>query len=435
MIFLIDYITSATFWAFMLWLAWSQYRGHNFNVRSFIALFLGIGLGCAFKSVILRYHVVHLPYLESALSFVANAYIDLLKMLIVPLIITSIINAVANLRQHQGRYLTEISLKSVAILLIMTAISAWIGFAIAAWMHLGEDLNLSGHVLNMPVVHQDLAQTFLSMLPSNPIKAMAANNVIAVVVFALFLGVAVIQAHRLDKAKTDAFVGFIESAFHVVKRLAAMVISLTPYGVLALLIEMVMQQGLSTLMEMIHYVGAIYLAMLFVLGMHFLILLYFKVTPARYLKNVWRALFVAFTTRSSFGTLPVTMSSLSDRMKVAPSVANFVPGIGATLGMNACAGIFPAMVVVMTLNYIGQPITFEIFLLVGLFNMIASLGLSGLPGTAYVAAGVTLSSLGLPFTLIPLVQGVDPIVDMGRTMTNINGVMTTAIAVDKTTWE
>ena len=127
------------------------------------------------------------------------------------------------------------------------------------------------------------------------------------------------------------------------------------------------------------------------------------------------------------------MDALGNRLKLSESVSNFTPSIGATIGMNACAGIYPAMLDVMTLTIMGEPITWQIILLVGAINMIASLGVSGIPGTAFIAAGVTFATLGLPFNIIALVQGVDPIIDMGRTATNVNGVMTTAVITDRTT--
>ena len=174
-----------------------------------------------------------------------------------------------------------------------------------------------------------------------------------------------------------------------------------------------------------------YVAMILVFMMHSIILVACGYNPWDYLKKASTPLFVAFTTRSSFGTLPVTEETLRDKFKTSQVTATFVPSIGATIGMNACAGIFPAMLVVMTLAIMHQPLTPHLIFMVMLINAIASLGISGIPGTAYIAATVTLTSLNLPYAIIALVQGVDPIVDMGRTAVNVNGVMTTALVVDR----
>jgi uncharacterized protein len=213
--------------------------------------------------------------------------------------------------------------------------------------------------------------------------------------------------------------------------MANMIISLTPYGVMALMAHMSLTQGWGALQQMIAFVLAMYLAMLVVICMHSLLLLLVGVNPVSYFKNVYPALLVASTTRSSLGTMPVTMDVLRSKMKLSESISNFVPSLGATIGMNACAGIYPAMLVVMTVTILGMPITWELIMFIAFINMIGSLGVSGIPGTAFVAAGVVLSTLGLPYSIVALVQGIDPVIDMGRTATNVNAVMTTAVIVDR----
>ena len=153
--------------------------------------------------------------------------------------------------------------------------------------------------------------------------------------------------------------------------------------------------------------------------------------PIHYYKNVYQALLVAFTTRSSFGTLPVTEETLKNKLHLPQITASFVPSMGATIGMNACAGVFPAMLVITVLHILHQPLTPGIFFMVMAVNAMASLGVSGIPGTAFVAAAVTLTTLGLPYSVVGLVQGIDPIIDMGRTATNVNGAMTTAMVISK----
>jgi L-cystine uptake protein TcyP (sodium:dicarboxylate symporter family) len=157
-----------------------------------------------------------------------------------------------------------------------------------------------------------------------------------------------------------------------------------------------------------------------------------KQNPWDYLKKAYPPLFIAFTTRSSFGTLPVTEETLRNKFHTSQMVATFVPSIGATIGMNACAGVFPAMLVVMTLTIMHQPLTPYLICMIMFINSIASLGISGIPGTAYIAATVTLTSLNLPYAVVGLVQGIDPIIDMGRTATNVSGALTTALVVEAT---
>ncbi|MBK2125792.1 cation:dicarboxylate symporter family transporter [Fangia hongkongensis] len=406
----------------------AQLKGISFNLRAVSSLVIGVVFGIFVKTTA----DVPSESLISLLNFFSDTYISLLKMLIIPLVFTAIIHAIVNLRHHEGSYLTRMAFKSIAVILILTGISAVIGGFIGSIMHIGTGMHFDS-ALNMSHSNTSIVSTVVGMLPSNPIAAMVNNNVIAVVIFAAFLGVAALKLHKQDNKVAEPFIGVVHSTFFVAKKLANMIISLTPYGVIALMSLMTIEHGLSTLLQMINFIGAMYIAMIVVMIMHTILIVLSGVNPIFYYKSVWRALLVAFTTRSSFGTLPVTMDALSNRLKLSESVSNFTPSIGATIGMNACAGVYPAMLVVMTLAIMGEPITWQIILLVGAINMIASLGVSGIPGTAFVAAGVTFATLGLPFNIIALVQGVDPILDMGRTATNVNGTMTTAVITDKTT--
>ena len=412
----------------MIAFVWAQTRGISFNLRALSALIVGVLFGLLVKYLPNQTSVL----LDNMLSLVGGTYVSLLKMLIIPLVFTAIVHAIVNLRHHQGSYLTKMVIKAVTVILLLTGVSAVIGGLIGSWMHIGLGFGLSEQ-LRLPDHQANISSTILGMLPSNPIEAMTTNNVIAVVIFAAFIGFATLKLHQQEKQVSEPFIQFIHSTFFVAKKLANMIIALTPYGVLALMSEMTMDHGLTTLFQMGNFIIAMYIAMFVVLLMHTILISLCGVSPVFYYKQVWRALLVAFSTRSSFGTLPVTMDALGERLKVSESVANFTPSIGATIGMNACAGVYPAMLVIMILTILGEPITWQIILLVGAINMIASLGVSGIPGTAFIAAGVTFATLGLPFNIIALVQGVDPIIDMGRTATNVNGAMTTAVIVDRTT--
>ncbi len=413
-------------------LLFAQVKKVSFNVRALSSLVIGLGFGLILRTTVTD-GAAHLSDLVAILDFSGSIYVKLLMMLIIPLVFTAIVHSIVNLRGKKGSYLTKVAFKTVAILLLTTGVSAIIGSYVAQFFDIGHGLSIPGVVLDPSHSSAGILTTLLAMIPSNPVEAMANNNVIAVVIFAVLIGVATLQLHKQEEKIAEPFIGFIHSAFFVSKKLANMVISLTPYGVMALMTHMSLTQGWTTLHQMITFVGAMYIAMVIVLCMHIVLLLLVGVNPITYFKNVYRALLVAFTTRSSFGTMPVTMDALGNRMKLSESVSNFVPGVGATIGMNACAGVYPAMLVVMTMTILGMPITWETVLFIAFINMIASLGVSGIPGTAFVAAGVTLSTMGLPYSIVALVQGVDPIIDMGRTAVNVNAVMTTAVIVDKTT--
>lgn len=403
-------------------------RRKSLTYRVILAMLLGVGYG-----ILLKFSPANdlLIFIKQTLYFIGHAYLALLKMLVVPLILTSIIHAILNLGIGNDAEIKKMSLLTCGMLLGMTAIASLIGIGVGVWFHVGAGLSLPEIVDTPKHVYTGLVDTLLGMIPSNPIAIMADENTIAIVIFAVLLGIAARMLDSKDHDKMETFRQLIVSMFAIVKKLAVMVLGLTPYGILALISLLLFEQGTILLSGIANFIAAMYVAMAIVMVMHSLILWIVGYHPIAYFKKAYLPLFVAFTTRSSFGTLPVTEETLHNKFHTQQVTATFVPSVGATIGMNACAGIFPAMLVVMTLTILHQPLTLPLIGMVMFINAIASLGISGIPGTAYIAATVTLTSLHLPYSIIALVQGVDPIVDMGRTATNVNGVLTTALVVDK----
>lgn len=407
-------------------------KGVSFNKRTLLALVIGLGYGLVIQQFIPIIDPSWSSFLLEMICFFGSAYLALLKMLVIPLVLTSIVYSILRLGDIKGALLTRLATGSVGMLLGMTALASGIGIAVGVMFHVGQGLQLPSESMQPQHGNTDLVNTLVGMIPSNPVKIMAQENTVALVIFAVFVGVATVLVHRQDHQLSNTFKKFMESAFYIVKKMAVMVIALTPYGVLGLMTKMASHQGLNSLEGLADFIGAMYTAIALVIMMHVLFIsLVARQNPLTYFQKAYQALLVAFTTRSSFGTLPVTEETLTQKFKLPQMVGSFVPGLGATIGMNACAGVFPAMLVVMCMHILHMPIGLETVIMVMGVNMLASLGVSGIPGTAFIAAGVTLTTLGLPYAVVGIVQGIDPIVDMGRTATNINGTMTTALTVNR----
>lgn len=400
--------------------------------RLFIALLAGFAVGYLGRyAFVPKSEIKHM--IDIVLSLISGAYLTLLQMLVVPLVLFSIINSILHFTTfEQSRQLSRVSIRSVGLLLVMTSISSGIAMVLAMHWQVGEGLDFSGIHYQPKHQYESFVENILGLLPLNPLKAMVDGNTIAVAIFAVIVGLAALALHKTEPERVQRFKRIIESIFAVIKQMTRFVVRLTPYGVFALIASLVSSNGLETLTSLSQYVGIIFLAMLCVLIMHTLInWIVNGCSPVRYFRLAYTPLLVAFTTRSSFGTLPVTEETLTRKFKVNQLTASFVPSIAATLGMNACAGVFPGMVIAMTLMALGQPITGLIIFKVMLVSAIASLGVSGIPGTAFVAASAALNLLGLPYFMLGIVQSVDPLVDMGRTATNVNGAMTAALFADR----
>ena len=359
-----------------------------------------------------------------------NGYIALLKMIVIPLVFTSLVSAILRLSQKGMVEFSRSAVSFIVLLLLMTSISAGIGMGIADLVDLGKNVVIPMGI-SPPHKVGGLAQTLLGLLPSNPVKDMADGNAAALAIFSVLFGLAAFMVKKRELADMSAFEKLITAMFEISKQLARFVVALTPYGVLALLASAFLTTGKAALVTMLSYGVVMYVAMFLVITMHVLLVWTQGVTPVAYFRGVYQALLVAFTTQSSLGTLPVTQAVLKEHMNVHQDLASFAPTMGSSIGMNACAGIFPAVLVTIAMMVSHYPITWETYLVIMLVNAIASLGLSGIPGTASVAASVTLSTLGLPFGVLALVQGIDSLVDMGRTATNVSGVMSAAIVIDR----
>lgn len=404
----------------------------SMSKRLFIALIIGLVFG-----YFVRYSVPADGMIRQGigmlLSLISGLYLTLLQMLVVPLVLFSIIHSILHFTAfEQSHQLSRVSLRSIGLLLVMTSLSAGIAMLLARHWQVGAGLSISGIHYQPSHHYESLVDNILGLLPSNPVKAMNDQNTIAVAIFAVIVGLAALRLNKTESASVQRFKRIVDSFFSVLKQMTRFVVSLTPYGVFALIATMVSSNGWATVTALSSYVGIIFAAMLCVLIMHTLInWLVNGYSPLRYFKLAYTPLLVAFSTRSSFGTLPVTEETLSQKFGVHQLTAAFVPSIAATLGMNACAGIFPGMVIAMTLIALGQPITAAIIVKVMLVSAIASLGVSGIPGTAFVAASAALNLLGLPYFMLGVVQSVDPLVDMGRTATNVNGAMTAALFANR----
>lgn len=402
----------------------------SMSKRVMLSLALGTTYGLVAK--------LSLPYtlfdkLENVLELVGYGYLALLKMLVIPLILTSIIHAILNLDTGDSQTLKKMSAVTCGLLLGMTAISSLIGLLVAEAFGVGKGMMMPIIAGGPAHTYHNITDTLLGMIPSNPVAVMANGNTVAIVLFAMMLGIAARSLDKADHDKMQTFRQLIASLFAIVKQLAQLILRLTPYAILTLMALMVLKQGMALLTGILNFAAAMYVAMFLVLVMHSMLVMVFGYHPIEYFKHASAPLLVALTTRSSFGTLPVTEEVLRNKFKTSQVVASFTPSLGATLGMNACAGVYPAVLIVMAMNILHMPLTVNMALSVMAVNTLASLGISGIPGTGYIAATISLTSLNLPYATIALVQGIDPIIDMGRTATNVNGTIATALVTQRVT--
>jgi len=283
----------------------------------------------------------------------------------------------------------------------------------------------------IPLVGLSVYNSVVSLIPSNIFKAMTETSVIGVVIFAAFLGFATNRVSLKKPEKIQPLKDVAAALFTVMTSVTTTIIKIIPYGVAALMFDLTASYGLEVFKNLVTYLIVMFISLVLVVIMQSINLAIHGVNPFAYYKKAMAPLILALTTTSSMGTLPVTIETLEKEVGVSPATANFTATLGTTIGMNGCAGVFPAVIAIMIANMNGIAIT-PVFL-VSLITVIVlgSFGMAGVPGTAYIAATVVLGGMGLPFDPVAIVLPIDSIIDMGRTAVNVNGAMTISTVVDR----
>ena len=360
-----------------------------------------------------------------------SGFMDLLKMLVVPMVFVSILRVIINM--GEGDDLGKLTFKSLGMLLMTTALAAIVGIVVGNVMKLGVGTDVVATADTELREITPLVDTLRGLLPSNPVASMADGNIVAIIIFATFLGLAV---KRLSKKYLDIikpFIDLVEAFYNIIVSVAMTVIKFMPYAVVALLANTITARGLASMISVVQFIVALYISVAIMFVIHLIIIALNGLNPITYIKNAAEPLLLAFTSRSSLGTLPVTIEALTDKQGVEEGVASFTASLGANMGMNGCAGIYPALMAVTIANMAGVEMNASFYAMLLVVITISSLGIAGLPGTATMAVSVVLSGVGIGsyFPLAGGILAIDPILDMGRTMLNVNGSTTTAVIVGK----
>ncbi|MDC0994414.1 L-cystine transporter [Pseudomonadales bacterium] len=428
-------INLAVFVGLLYGLMYLASRGFSLSQRVLTSLVLGALLGLVFQMV---YDADPAAIRETLAwsNIVGSGYVSLLKMIIMPLILVSMITAVVKMDEIST--LGKIGGTVVAILIGTTIISAIVGITVANVFGLSADGLTNGarelaraEVLQSRqgvVTDLSFPKIILSFIPQNIFSDLAGSrptSIIAVVIFGILTGIAGLHVTRDEPEQGRKFREFMETAQSVVMKLVRLVINLTPYGVLSLMTKVTAGSSGSDILDLLSFIVASYVAIVLMFVVHGLLLTGFGINTLIYFKKVWPVLTFAFTSRSSAATIPLNVETQIRDLKIHPTIANFSATFGATIGQNGCAGIYPAMLATMIAPTMGiDPLdpTFMVTL-VGVVA-ISSFGIAGIGGGATFAALMVLPAMGLPVVLVALLISIEPLIDMARTALNVNGAMT-----------
>ncbi|TLD84435.1 cation:dicarboxylase symporter family transporter [Helicobacter sp. MIT 11-5569] len=365
-------------------------------------------------------------------GFFSAVFVAFIKMLVIPLIFSCIVKVIIEIDKD----VKISSLLSVSLfwILFSTALAAIVGLSLAVVFDLGKNIILDEGTRQIREI-ATLTSILQNLIPSNIINAMSKENIIAIVIFAFFVGIGgkhISKQEEYEKSFTS-FKNLVKTFYGIMMQMTGVVIHFMPYAVVCMMANVLLSNGFEAIKTAGLFIILTYVAMLLMFGVHFVLLFSQGLNPLIYIKKAFPVLLFAFSSRSSVATLPLNISTLQDKFGVSSAVANFVASIGTTTGLNGCAGYFPAMAAVLVANLLGVEIDFSFALMIILVAVLGSLGIAGVPGSATMAASIMLAGIGFGdnFMLLSLVLAVDPIVDMARTASNVSGAMTSALCTAK----
>lgn len=354
-----------------------------------------------------------------------KVFVNLIKMLVIPIVFVSLVLGTAGI--SDPKKLGRIGVKTIVFFLSTTAIAIFLALVVALIVKPGVgNFQLPSEEVEVTEA-PPVMETLINIIPTNPITAMAEENMLQVIAFSLFVGFAIA---RLGE-KTNGLKRIFEQLNDVLMYLVQLVMKFAPFGAFALIATVIGGEGLDGIAAMFKY----FILVVIVLILHVLVVycpalsVLGKMSPIKFFKGFSPAMIVAFSTSSSNATLPVSMRAAQNNLGVSRTVSGFVQPLGATINMDGTA-IMQGVATVFIAQIIGQDLTIAQLLTVLLTATLASIGTAGAPGVGVIMLTMVLTSVGLPVEAIALVLGVDRLVDMFRTTVNITGDAVCAVVVD-----
>ncbi|NNP67009.1 dicarboxylate/amino acid:cation symporter [Acinetobacter sp. Ac_5812] len=402
----------------------------NLNTQILIAAVLGV----AFGFLLLAYpQTIFVDYSLYGLGILSSIFIGLLKMLLIPLIFSSIVVGVSNL-QAGGQFGRVWKITALSCL-TTTTLALILGISCAHLFDVGKGVDIQlfqaamdSHQTPDTLTPSSFFTTFIQNTLINPFKAFSEGNVLAVVVFALFLGVALVKGgERFALVRNIS-----QQFFDIMMMLVGWVMKLAPIGIFALLAKLIATEDLSVLSRLVEFAAVVTGTTIFhgVVVLPALLWIFGRMNPITFFRGARTALVTAFATSSSSATMPLSMKCAQENLGVRPQTAGFVIPLGTQLNMDGTA-LYEAAAALFIANLMGLDLSLTQQIIVCLTAMIASLGAPGIPSAGMVTMIMVLQSVGLPAEAIAILLPIDRVLDTVRTVVNVQGDMMISVVVDR----
>ena len=406
----------------------------HLNTQILVAAILGLGFG---------YVLNFMPesgFFEASLyglSLASSIFIGLLKMLLIPLIFSSIVVGVSNLQA--GGQFGRVWKITVMCCVTTTTLALILGLACAHLFGVGKGVDIAmfqdamtQHQSPDTLTPGSFFTNFIQNTLINPFKAFSDGNVLAVVLFALLLGIALVKGGE----RFQSIRQLSQQFFDVMMMMIGWVMKLAPLGIFALLAKLVATEDISVLSRLAEFAIVVTGTTIFhgAVVLPLLLWIFGKMDPITFFKGTRTALITAFATSSSSATMPLSMQCAQQNLNVRPQIAGFVIPLGTQLNMDGTA-LYEAAAALFIANLMGLDLTLGQQLIVCATAMIASLGAPGIPSAGMVTMIMVLQSVGLPAEAIAILLPIDRLLDTVRTVVNVQGDMMISVVVDRHTRE
>ena len=369
------------------------------------------------------------PSAETWFGPLGTLYVTLIKMIAVPLVFFAVVNAVSSL--HGQKSVAALGGRTFLWFAITAALAVCVGLSVGWLLQPGK--GLSGLAMAPDFTVREVptpVQVLLDVVPSNPFKALAEGKILQVIFCAGLLGFALVKlGERVAGLRKLA-----GEASDTMIQVTRFVLEMTPLGTFGLIAALVGAYGFEKLLPLGTFVFALYLACaLHIVVVYGGLLLGHGLNPLKFFRGAAPGMQVAFVSSSSFASMPVAIRSVTHNLGVDKDYAAFAVPLGASIKMDGCGAIYPALTSMFVAQYFGLELSVSQYFIIMLASVLGSFGTAGVPGTAIVMVTLVLSAAGLPLEGIGYLVAIDRVLDMMRTMTNVTGQMLVPVLVAKET--
>ena len=394
----------------------SYYKKLSFTQKILTAMLFGALLGIILNNIGIYNSLIN-QYLSNGLfEVIGKLFVNSLKMLVVPLVFCSITVGITSLGNLS--LMGRIGLKAIIIYLLTTAFAISLALICAIIINPGQGFEIDNALQFSAKEAPSLSSVLISIVPSNPILAMAEGEMLQIILFAIILGIAI----TITGKNAESFKKGVTSLNEIMMSMVQIIMKFAPLGVFCLIAKTFASQGIDMIIPLASYFFTVTIVLLLHVLLTYSAFLKFigNVSPILFLKKMRTAVVFAFSTASSNATIPVTLNTVEKRLGVDKSVASFTVPLGATINMDGTA-IMQGVATVFIASVYMVDLTIGDYLTVILTATLASIGTAGVPGVGLIMLTMVLTQVGLPVEGVALIIGIDRLLDMMRTAVNITG--------------